>query len=469
MSNYYMGIDVSKGYADFIILDGAKQPIDAGFQLDDTARGHERLLAYLEDFFASHPEVTLYAAVESTGGYENHWYRRLKSYAKSRPVHVARINPAWISYNSKANGQRNKTDAISAKDIALYQIEHPEKVHYDESDYLTLRRQWTAIRMLIKQKTQLLNQFEAQLYDAMPELLTFCRDGIPKWILNLVVRYPGYEQLKKAGEKGIEQIPYISPHKARSILSRIQKGIGYNDAVSAQVLGDLASNILELEEKIKQKKAFLENHYQEAQELVDLLKTFKGIGVYSAVGLLLCIEDIHRFPTKKHLASYFGLHPVYKQSGDGTGAMRMSKKGRAEARAILFMVAFNAINTNPVIKALYRRCLAKGMHKRAAIGVCMHKILRIVYAMLKNQTPFDPEIDCQNQLKSQPKQQKNKPPKVRRLQKYDDEAPISRRQYKKRKEQAPSQDESFVISGIDEPAPSNAVSELMRISQKLIS
>ena len=465
MPNYYMGIDVSKGYADFIILDAAKQQIDDGFQLDDTAKGHERLLAYLKDFFASHPQATLYAAVESTGGYENHWYRCLKSYAKSLPIHVARINPAWITYNSKANGQSNRTDAISAKDIALYQIEHPEKVRYDEGDYPMLRRQWTAIQMLIKQKTQLFNQFEAQLYDAMPELLSFCRNGSPRWLLKLVERYPGYKQLKEAGEKGIGDIPYIPSRKAQIILSRIQKGIGYNDPVSAEILGDLATDILEITTKINQKKAFLENHYQEAQEQVDLLKTFIGIGVYSAVGLLLCIGDISRFPTKKHLASYFGLHPVYKQSGDTVGAVRMSKRGRAEARAILYMITLNAIRTNPVIKAVYQRSLAKGMHKKAAIGVCMHKVLRIVYAMLKNQTPFNPEIDLRNQLKSKPKQQKNKPSNVRRLQNYDDEAPISRRQYKKRKEQASSQDESFVILGIKAPAPSKTVWGLRKINK----
>ncbi len=114
--------------------------------------------------------------------------------------------------------------------------------------------------------------------------------------------------------------------------------------------------------------------------------------------------------------------------------------------------------------AVRKSCLAKGVHKKAAIGILMHKIIRIIYAMLKNKTPFNPEIDRMNQLRSQPKNTKRKLPRVRRLQMYDDSAPISRRRYKKRKEQVSSQDESLVISGIENPDPSDTGSDII-ISQ----
>jgi hypothetical protein len=39
------------------------------------------------------------------------------------------------------------------------------------------------------------------------------------------------------------------------------------------------------------------------------------------------------------------------------------------------------------------------MKHKAAMGVCKHKILRIVYGMLKNNTMFDPDIDTVNQKK----------------------------------------------------------------------
>jgi hypothetical protein len=39
------------------------------------------------------------------------------------------------------------------------------------------------------------------------------------------------------------------------------------------------------------------------------------------------------------------------------------------------------------------------MKKTAAIVVCMHKILRIVYGMLKNKEKFNPEKDRANSTK----------------------------------------------------------------------
>lgn len=453
MLNYYLGIDASKGYADFVILDVAKQPIDRGFQLDDTAEGHHKLRDYLDLFFHHHTNAVLYTAVESTGGYENNWHNYLNSISEELSLHVARINPAWVKSNSDASAQRNKTDAISAKDIAEYQITHPEKIAYDEENYPTLRRQWTLIKMYIKQKKQLLNQLDSHLYSTMPELLTFCRQGVPTWLLKLLVIYPGYQQLLQATESRLEKIAYISSKKAQRIIALVQKGIGSNDRVSSQILSSLASQILHMDELIIQQKQLLENNYEEASNEIELLTSFNGIGVYSAVGLLINIVNIKRFSSAKKLSCYFGIHPVYKKSGDGLWGMHMSKKGRSEPRAILYMVAWSAIQYNPLIKKLYARCLSKGMHKSSAMGVCMHKILRIVYGMLKNMVPFDPEIDRENRECAPQQSQKTMPSKKRRFQNFDENAPTSRKQYKKRKEQTRSQDGITVASGITKPVP----------------
>ena len=74
----------------------------------------------------------------------------------------------------------------------------------------------------------------------------------------------------------------------------------------------------------------------------------------------------------------------------------------------------------------------------AAIGYVMHKIIRIVFGMLKNMPNFNPEIDKINQNKSKPKVKKITVSKNRRYQPYDDQAPISRRHGNKRKKEEKS-------------------------------
>jgi len=102
---------------------------------------------------------------------------------------------------------------------------------------------------------------------------------------------------------------------------------------------------------------------------VALLKTIPGISDDSAIGLMLEIQSIKRFSSAKKLASFFGLHPVFKASGDGTSGIRMSKQGRKEPRQILFMVAPVSLTANPHIRKIYDEHTAKGMNKMAAIGL----------------------------------------------------------------------------------------------------
>ena len=68
MKPFYMGIDVSKGYTDFMILNSKKQPVAQNFQLDDTFEGNQSLYKLLGRFLGEHPESVLFAGVESTGG-----------------------------------------------------------------------------------------------------------------------------------------------------------------------------------------------------------------------------------------------------------------------------------------------------------------------------------------------------------------------------------------------------------------
>ncbi len=156
MQTFYLGIDVSKGYADFIILNSQKKVVIENFQLDDTFEGHCLLFELLSHFFRDHPESIIYAAVESTGGYENNWYNALLAFQGSLNLQTARLNPLGVYHDSKAEMKRNVTDKISAKSVAEYMIGHPEKVSYQQQDHLaSLRKQWGFVKMLTKQSTQL--------------------------------------------------------------------------------------------------------------------------------------------------------------------------------------------------------------------------------------------------------------------------------------------------------------------------
>jgi len=450
--NYYLGIDVSKGYADFVILDAQKTPVEENFQLDDTFEGHALLYEKLYRFFQDHPQATIYAAVESTGGYENNWFNALIKFQGTLNIRTARLNPLGVSANSKADLKLNITDKISAQNVAEYLIAHPEKVSFQQQDPLaSLRKHWSFIKTLTKQCTQLLNQLESLLYSANPELLAYCKTGVPQWILKLLSRYPTASMLSKAKVNSVATIPYVSTDRARELVASAKKSVASaTDDVTQQLIRATVKQIVHLSRTIES-QAKLMAHQCSVPE-VALLTTFGGMGDYSAIGLMLEIQTVERFSSAKKLASFFGLHPVYKVSGDGVGGFRMSKQGRKEPRSILFMVTLAALNCNPYVKTIYARYLQKGMEKMVAVGICMHKILRIIYGMFKHNQPFDPEIDRRNTQKSFSVEQKVSKDKGRRYQDYDPKAPISRRQNKRRKERRQqSQSDNVAKIGISAP------------------
>jgi transposase len=439
MPKYFLGIDVSKGYADFIVLDGNKNIIEKNFQLDDTFEGHNQLYCYLSSFIDNNPDAQIISAVESTGGYENNWVRFLLKLHNDIPVSVARLNSFGVSHSSKADLKRVVTDKISAMTIAEYLINHQNKISFVEEDYFApLRKQWIFIKLLVKQKVQLYNQLEPLLYSANPELLIFCKHGTPKWVLQLLKKYPSAAVLSKASVSALTKIPYITAEKANTLINNANSSVAsLNDKVSSSLVKTVVEQIISLDKSIAMQVKLLEKNCPLPE--IELLKSFTGIGTYSAVGLMLEIRAIERFSSAKKLASFFGLHPVYKISGDGIGGIHMSKKGRKEPRLILFNIARTAINHNPLIKEVYQKHLKTGMTGLAALGVVMHKILRIIYGMLKHNSKFNPDIDKLNSEKTFKPVIKPLELKHRRYQSFDSSAPISRKQNRKREEQMKSQ------------------------------
>jgi transposase len=448
MQTFYLGIDASKGYADFIILNNQKKVVLENFQLDDTFEGHCFLYELLSRFFQDHPESIIYAAVESTGGYENNWYNALLAFQGSLNLQTARLNPLGVYHDSKAEMKRNVTDKISAQSVAEYMIGHPEKVSYQQQDHLaSLRKQWGFIKMLTKQSTQLLNQLESLLYSANPEILVYCKEGVPAWVFKLLVKYPTASNLAKAKVSSIARIPYVSSAKAEKIVQNAKRSVASaTDKITQQLVVATVKQIMHLKKNIKTQTEIMAKECSVPE--VELLKTFIGISDYSAIGLILNIQSVKRFITAKKLASFFGLHPALKISGDGIAVVRMSKKGRTEPRQILYMVAMTAITKNPLISEIYQEHVSKGMEKMAAIGLCMHKILRIIYGMLKHNSAFDPAIDLRNRQRSVQKRKSRKGNMIRRYQDYDPKAPISRRHKVKRMEQRQSQSDNGAKYGI---------------------
>ena len=437
----YLGGDASKGYTDWIIISEKKKKLLENFQLDDTFEGHHELFKAIKNCVDKYPDAEIFAALESTGGYENNWLNTLKSFQKFFNIKVARVNPLGVAHDSKASMNRSITDAVSALSIAEYLINHPDKIMYEQDDiWRSLKRHWNFVEMQKKQRVQTINQLLMLLYSANPILLSYKTDNLSSWLLEAIIQYPTANLLAKAKAENLSKIPYLSLSKAKEIVESAKKNIASAVDKNTEILiKQIAMQVKMFDQTIDNQMSLIESEMV-CPEVV-ILKSFKGIDTTSAIGLVLEVGTIERFHTVKSICSFFGLHPKFKQSGDKTVGVKMSKQGSKNMRKILYNITLGAIVHNPLISEIYQRKVSEGMSKMAAIGVCMHKVLRIVYGMLKNKKNFDAQTDKKNADRSVNKQvekvqqQKAYIMKTRRFQNYDKKAPVSIRQTKKRKEQ----------------------------------
>jgi len=441
--NAYLGIDVSKGYADFTLLDQNKRKLEEVFQMDDTRSGHDSLKGLLQKHIGQHQINMLYCAVESTGGFENNWYSSLIQMSLTMPLKVARLNPSMVKSNAEAGLRRHVTDALSSYYIAEYLISHGEKVDYRKQNdyYASFRSLHKHIMLLKKQNAQLINELKVVLYSVFPEMMRYCKQGVPAWVLAVLIKYPSASALAKAKMGQLIKIPHLSDAKAQSLIEKAKSSVAsHSHSTHEFLIKSLARQISDKQELILEHKDYLAEHCK--TEEVSLIKSITGVGDYSAAAIMIEIEDHRRFASPKELACYFGVHPKLKESGDKKMIYRMSKQGRASMRATLYMCAQTAVLHDAHLKAIYHRHRSKGKNHKQAIGAIMHKILRIVWGILHSGKVYEAKVDQANQDKKPVKQSANQIAEVdskRRHQPLDLEAPISRRQNKKRKAHVKSQ------------------------------
>ena len=115
---------------------------------------------------------------------------------------------------------------------------------------------------------------------------------------------------------------------------------------------------------------------------VRLLMTMTSVGYFSAMLLLAEIGDINRFSSDKRLASWAGLAPSVRQSGEKIRIGGVSGPGNKRVRWLMVQCAHSACRFDPRLRGFYERYSKRRGSKKAVVAVA-HEMIRIVFFMLK--------------------------------------------------------------------------------------
>ena len=120
-----------------------------------------------------------------------------------------------------------------------------------------------------------------------------------------------------------------------------------------------------------------------------------GIGNITAITILAEIDSINKFPTSKQLVAFFGVDPAVNESGKFKGdRVKISKRGTRLGRRALYAVALSSIRTkrngeatNKVLLKYYQENL-KGKKSKVGLVAIMHKLIKYLFAVLRNQQEY---------------------------------------------------------------------------------
>jgi transposase len=119
-----------------------------------------------------------------------------------------------------------------------------------------------------------------------------------------------------------------------------------------------------------------------------LLMTIPGIGPITAMFIVAEVEDISRFPSYRHLASYAGLVPSLDASGGKQRKGRITKQGSVYLRTALVEAAQSAARMKSCrLNIFFRRRVVKSGYQKAIVATA-HKMLQYAFFVMRNQTPY---------------------------------------------------------------------------------
>ena len=429
MSNFYnkptVGIDVSADFSYVAILAPNGDTYRKSFKIKHDVSGFNYLFKEIkkveEDF-----NMKTGIFMESTGVYHLSLFHFLKNNFDNTFV----INPLVTKCNKNVDIRKvknDKKDALSIARIGKFQnIKLSQGVSLDIFLLKSLVREYyklTDNASIYKKK------LSADLRIIFPNYNTVFSNPTSNSSLAILNAYPTPEAVLNAPKNEILALLISNSKKGAkwsenkyeklmsianeaTIIGLPLNGLAIKISSSINIIKALESEINTLLNEID--LLLISNDFPEQiKNNIDLIDSIPGVGRLTAITLIAEIGDIDGFVKPKHLVAFFGIDSSVNESGKFKGNQnKMSKRGTRIGRRALYAVALASIRKNrngvPINSVLldYYQINLNGKKAKVALGAIMHKILNYIFAVLRDQTPFekrDPKIHKQMFLENSSK------------------------------------------------------------------
>lgn len=390
----YLGIDIGKRNHIASLIDENAKVLFKAFSFSNTSDGADSLLEKLSVHIDSEHDVEV--GMEATG----HYWLSVYSFLIEKGFTVHVVNPIQTDgWRRGTEIRKRKTDIIDSILIAdLIRYGDFEETSLSDEDMLSLRSLSRFRNYLVSSIGDLKRKVICVLDQVFPEYESAFSDIFGETSKELLLHFQTADDFENITSKQLEKV-----------LEKVSlKGYAKNKITQ---ISELAANSFGLKfcrdsfslqlrlliEQIRFIEAQVSDVEAEIKTILDKINspitTIPGIGDINAAVILGEIGDISKFSNASKLAAYAGIDASVSQSGDYQSANnKMSKRGSPYLRKALFQAALIAAFHDPVFSDFYQKKRSEGKHHLTAIGAVARKLCNTIFAVLKNNTPYVPQI-----------------------------------------------------------------------------
>ena len=388
---FYLGIDIAKNAHVASLIDAKGKNIFKGFSFSNTTEGGKSLLEIIHKHVAFSDVVV---GMEATGHYWLSIYSFLYNY-NFHSIHV--INPI------QTDGWRKGTEIRKRKNDIIDSVLIADLIRYGDfvettlsnEDLFSLRNICRMRNYLVQSAGDLKRKIICVLDQVFPEYQSIFSNTLGTTSKQLLLDFSSpadFEELsvdfltetlerlsrKKIGQNTAEKLI----HSAKNSF-----GVTFSKESFTFQLKLLIEQVKFIEGQVKD----CENKIKELMEKINSpITTIPGIGTVLGAIIISEFGDISRFDKPSKLVAFAGIDATVSQSGEFEGTHNvMSKRGSPYLRKALFQAALVASNTDTVLKDYYQKKRAEGKHHKTCIGAVARKLCNIIYAVLKNDKPYE--------------------------------------------------------------------------------
>ena len=390
---FYCGIDIAKYKHEATVIDQAGAAVLESISFANSKEGCGKLLALFQRLNIAKEDLLI--GMEATG----HYWMACYSFLVARGYSVAVINPMQVKAVRKLKGlDKVKNDRVDAGLIAealrIGQYDETRLATDEMASLRSLSRYLQSLRgMVAELKTQCICLMDAHF----PEYAGIFSDMFGAGSRAVLSKSPlPFELARRRADSLARDIAEASRRGGKSagyaarIKAAARSSIGVRlgqEAASFQVKS-LIRQIEFADSECAGVEARLRSLLDEVEPLV---LTIPGVSYVTGAQIVSEIGDVSRFRNAPALVSYAGLNSSVSQSGQfDSGGGPITKHGSPYLRRALWLAANRARQYDPGLRAFYDRKRAEGKPHRVAVTAVARKLCHIVFAVMRDQVPYDP-------------------------------------------------------------------------------